>query len=122
MQETLAAVEALLKKHEAFERSMATQEERFAALERLTTVTNKRLLQSSFCLMTNTFVASLPLCLRILIQSHLFLFIDVLANFDNTFCDKDIVIPVVFLYHVYTEIQRTGAHCVQQDISMRGNC
>jgi len=28
----------LLKKHEAFERSSATQEERFQALERLTTV------------------------------------------------------------------------------------
>jgi len=28
----------LLKKHEAFERSAATQEERFQALERLTTV------------------------------------------------------------------------------------
>lgn len=46
MQETLAAVEALLKKHEAFERSMATQEERFAALERLTTVTDDRLFHS----------------------------------------------------------------------------
>ena len=31
-------VEALIKKHEAFEKSAATQEERFAALERLTTV------------------------------------------------------------------------------------
>lgn len=36
--ETLDAVEILLKKHEAFERSAATQEERFIALERLTTV------------------------------------------------------------------------------------
>lgn len=36
--ETLAAVETLLKKHEAFERSVATQEERFSALERLTTL------------------------------------------------------------------------------------
>jgi spectrin beta len=35
--DTLAAVELLLKKHEAFERSAATQEERFHALERLTT-------------------------------------------------------------------------------------
>lgn len=34
---TLDAVEALIKKHEAFEKSAATQEERFAALERLTT-------------------------------------------------------------------------------------
>jgi len=30
----------MLKKHEAFERSAATQEERFQALERLTTVNN----------------------------------------------------------------------------------
>jgi spectrin beta len=36
--ETLDAVETLLKKHEAFERSAATQDERFAALERLTTM------------------------------------------------------------------------------------
>jgi spectrin beta len=36
--DTLAAVEMLLKKHEAFERSAATQEERFLALERLTTL------------------------------------------------------------------------------------
>ena len=38
MQETLDAVENLIKKHEAFEKSAATQEERFLALERLTTV------------------------------------------------------------------------------------
>lgn len=31
-------VEQLIKKHEAFEKSAAAQEERFAALERLTTV------------------------------------------------------------------------------------
>ena len=31
-------VEKLIKKHEAFEKSAATQEERFLALERLTTV------------------------------------------------------------------------------------
>ena len=36
--DTLDMVEALIKKHEAFEKSAATQEERFAALERLTTV------------------------------------------------------------------------------------
>ena len=36
--DTLDTVEALLKKHDAFERSVQTQEERFAALERLTTV------------------------------------------------------------------------------------
>lgn len=36
--QTLDAVETLLKKHEEFERSAATQDERFAALERLTTL------------------------------------------------------------------------------------
>lgn len=40
LQETLDAVENLIKKHEAFEKSAATQEERFAALEKLTTVRN----------------------------------------------------------------------------------
>lgn len=35
--DTLDTVEILIKKHEAFEKSAATQEERFAALERLTT-------------------------------------------------------------------------------------
>jgi len=35
--ENVAAVELLLKKHEAFEKSAATQDERFRALERLTT-------------------------------------------------------------------------------------
>jgi len=38
VQDTLDAVETLLKKHEAFERAAATQEERFLALERITTV------------------------------------------------------------------------------------
>lgn len=38
LKDTLDAVENLLKKHEAFEKSAATQEERFAALEKLTTV------------------------------------------------------------------------------------
>lgn len=38
MQETLDAVETLLKKHEAFERAASTQEERFVALERITSV------------------------------------------------------------------------------------
>ncbi|KAH3857005.1 hypothetical protein DPMN_099602 [Dreissena polymorpha] len=40
--DTLDAVENLLKKHEAFEKSAATQEERFAALEKLTTVSTYR--------------------------------------------------------------------------------
>ncbi len=36
--ETVDEVEKLLKRHEAFEKSTATWEERFSALERLTTV------------------------------------------------------------------------------------
>ncbi len=36
--ETVGEVEKLLKRHEAFEKSTATWEERFSALERLTTV------------------------------------------------------------------------------------
>uniref|UniRef100_A0A670J6R8 Spectrin beta chain n=1 Tax=Podarcis muralis TaxID=64176 RepID=A0A670J6R8_PODMU len=38
--QTVDAVEKLLKRHEAFEKSTATWEERFAALERLTTVSS----------------------------------------------------------------------------------
>lgn len=37
---TIDEVENLIKKHEAFEKSAAAQEERFSALERLTTVSN----------------------------------------------------------------------------------
>lgn len=36
--ESVDEVEKLLKRHEAFEKSTATWEERFSALERLTTV------------------------------------------------------------------------------------
>ena len=36
--QTIDEVENLIKKHEAFEKAAAAQEERFAALERLTTV------------------------------------------------------------------------------------
>lgn len=36
--QTIDEVENLIKKHEAFEKSAAAQEERFSALERLTTV------------------------------------------------------------------------------------
>ena len=36
--DSLDKVESLIKKHEAFEKSAATQEDRFLALERLTTV------------------------------------------------------------------------------------
>lgn len=37
---TIDEVENLIKKHEAFEKSAAAQEERFSALERLTTVSS----------------------------------------------------------------------------------
>lgn len=37
-QHTIDEVENLIKKHEAFEKSAAAQEERFSALRRLTTV------------------------------------------------------------------------------------
>lgn len=39
---TIDEVENLIKKHEAFEKSAAAQEERFSALERLTTVSSIR--------------------------------------------------------------------------------
>lgn len=38
---TIDEVENLIKKHEAFEKSAAAQEERFSALERLTTVSER---------------------------------------------------------------------------------
>lgn len=38
LQHTIDEVDQLIKKHEAFEKSASAQEERFAALERLTTV------------------------------------------------------------------------------------
>lgn len=38
LQMTIDQVENLIKKHEAFEKSAIAQEERFCALERLTTV------------------------------------------------------------------------------------
>merc|ERR1719411_1443410 len=41
--ESIDEVENLIKKHEAFEKAAATQEERFAALERLTTFELKEL-------------------------------------------------------------------------------
>lgn len=49
---TIDEVENLIKKHEAFEKSAAAQEERFSALERLTTVrflhpTNQRVHRNS---------------------------------------------------------------------------
>lgn len=42
---TIDEVENLIKKHEAFEKSAAAQEERFSALERLTTVKIQKLPQ-----------------------------------------------------------------------------
>lgn len=39
-------VEKLIKRHEAFEKSAATWDERFSALERLTTVSSLRMLGS----------------------------------------------------------------------------
>lgn len=41
-QHTIDEVENLIKKHEAFEKSAAAQEERFSALHRLTTVSSSR--------------------------------------------------------------------------------
>jgi hypothetical protein len=41
LQHSIDDVENLIKKHEAFEKSAAAQEERFSALERLTTVGNQ---------------------------------------------------------------------------------
>jgi hypothetical protein len=40
-QQTIDDVEDMLKKHEAFEKSAAAQEERFTALERPTTVSTR---------------------------------------------------------------------------------
>ena len=48
MQQTIDEVENLIKKHEAFEKAAAAQEERFAALERLTTVSCKFLSNTIF--------------------------------------------------------------------------
>lgn len=42
-------VEKLIKRHEAFEKSAATWDERFSALERLTTVRGRRV-PSAWCL------------------------------------------------------------------------
>lgn len=43
--DTVDEVEKLIKRHEAFEKSTATWEERFSALERLTTVQKKKILK-----------------------------------------------------------------------------
>lgn len=45
---TIDEVENLIKKHEAFEKSAAAQEERFSALERLTTVIINKLFKINF--------------------------------------------------------------------------
>lgn len=49
---TIDQVENLIKKHEAFEKSAIAQEERFCALERLTTVC---LNNNYFCIKINFF-------------------------------------------------------------------
>ena len=41
--QSIDEVENLIKKHEAFEKAAAAQEERFAALERLTTVSSEQI-------------------------------------------------------------------------------
>lgn len=57
---TIDEVENLIKKHEAFEKSAAAQEERFSALERLTTVSV--LFHSGFKNLTNSFEWLLNVC------------------------------------------------------------
>lgn len=44
-------VEKLIKRHEAFEKSAATWDERFSALERLTTVSSLGMLGTMSCLL-----------------------------------------------------------------------
>lgn len=44
-------VEKLIKRHEAFEKSAATWDERFSALERLTTVSDLGVLNTMLCLL-----------------------------------------------------------------------
>lgn len=47
---TIDEVESLIKKHEAFEKSAAAQEDRFSALQRLTTVSvNAALQPATYC-------------------------------------------------------------------------
>ena len=51
LQHTIDEVENLIKKHEAFEKAAAAQEERFVALERLTTVNIHRALFQIFIIL-----------------------------------------------------------------------
>lgn len=59
---TIDDVENLIKKHEAFEKSAAAQEERFSALERLTTV--------SFCFLCFVGKNHVHIVLQLYIQKH----------------------------------------------------
>jgi len=61
--QTIDEVENLIKKHEAFEKAAAAQEERFAALERLTTVSCKVLINPNF-----PFILSALLLLLLLLR------------------------------------------------------
>lgn len=59
MGQSVDEVEKLIKRHEAFEKSAATWEERFSALERLTTVSTEerntsRPLNAPHCVSTHT--------------------------------------------------------------------
>ena len=63
LQQTIDEVENLIKKHEAFEKAAAAQEERFAALERLTTVSCKFLINPNF-----PFILSALLLLLLLLR------------------------------------------------------
>ena len=51
--QSIDEVENLIKKHEAFEKAAAAQEERFAALERLTTVSSRSKIFHMFSLNFN---------------------------------------------------------------------
>lgn len=56
---TIDEVENLIKKHEAFEKSAAAQEERFSALERLTTVSDTTFVSMYFLLLISVLSLSL---------------------------------------------------------------
>uniref|UniRef100_A0A452UPI1 Spectrin beta chain n=1 Tax=Ursus maritimus TaxID=29073 RepID=A0A452UPI1_URSMA len=64
-------VEKLIKRHEAFEKSAATWDERFSALERLTTVSGRGVLASAVKLILAFCFSHFPISGRALIPSHL---------------------------------------------------
>lgn len=77
LQHTIDEVENLIKKHEAFEKSAAAQEERFGALERLTTVCHF-LIVNFHCrivrLMTYAFYyLIMPLNLNVVVNMYFFI-------------------------------------------------